>query len=295
MRKSVLIVNADDLGYTPGINRGIYECFLNGIVRSASLMANGQAFEEAVSLIRKHPDLDVGIHLTLTELPPVADPADLGKLLKEDGLLPTTPRDLAISLAKGRFDKGIIFRELDAQVSKVLDYGIVPSHFDSHKHVHALPPIFDVVLDLARKYGVTWVRTPFEKFSRQAHYSVSQALRKRRIEQHLKSAVLRFFEPICRKRLREEQIYTVDHFYGIALTGAWDEQSFLCFIRNLPAGLSELMVHPGYCDGSLHEMRTRLGVERERELSMLTAEGLKTLLEKQGIELGGFRDLRPGS
>jgi len=80
-----LIVNADDFGLTEKVNEGILKCFSNGILRSTSLMANGQSFEHAIGIIRSNPELDIGVHLTLVEEKPVLDAAKLPSLVGEDG------------------------------------------------------------------------------------------------------------------------------------------------------------------------------------------------------------------
>ncbi|PYT99697.1 MAG: hypothetical protein DMG34_20285 [Acidobacteria bacterium] len=78
-----LIVNADDLGWTPGVNRGISEAHRNGIVTSTSLLANGCAFDDGVRLSRELPRLGVGVHLNLSDGKPVAPPAKVKTLVSE--------------------------------------------------------------------------------------------------------------------------------------------------------------------------------------------------------------------
>ncbi len=85
-----LIVNADDLGLTPGVNRGVLRAFQDGIVTSASLLVTGSAFEDAVALARQNPDLDVGLHLTLVEEQAILGREALPSLVDESGRLPRT-------------------------------------------------------------------------------------------------------------------------------------------------------------------------------------------------------------
>src|SRR3981081_4431808 len=80
-----LIVNADDLGWTDGVNRGILEAFHHGIVTSTSLLANGAAFDGGVEAARSAPGLGVGVHLNLSDGPPVADREIATSLLNNDG------------------------------------------------------------------------------------------------------------------------------------------------------------------------------------------------------------------
>ena len=80
-----LILNADDFGLTRGINRAIGELHANGAVTSATLMANGPAFDDAVAIALKRPTLGVGCHVVLTDGIPVSHPSDIPSLLGSDG------------------------------------------------------------------------------------------------------------------------------------------------------------------------------------------------------------------
>lgn len=138
----LLVVNADDFGFTADVNAGILEAFERGIVRSTTLMACGAAFHDAVRLAREQPALDVGCHLMLTQGPGL--PAGLPELL------------LAIAGRRLR-----IYDELAGQVRRVLEAGLRPTHLDTHKHTHRmLPPVFAAVCRLAREFGIPWVRKP---------------------------------------------------------------------------------------------------------------------------------------
>lgn len=139
---TLLLVNADDFGFTADVNAGILEAFQRGIVRSTTLMARGAAFDDAVRLARAHPDLDVGCHLMLVQGPGL--PAELPGLI--------------LALARRRLR---VYDELARQVGRVLDAGICPTHLDTHKHTHLLwPPVLAAVCRLAREFGIPWVRKP---------------------------------------------------------------------------------------------------------------------------------------
>ena len=134
-----LIVNADDLGWTEGVNRGILEAFQHGIVTSASLLANGSAFAGGAKAAHSAPGLGVGVHLNLTDGPPVADRETVESLLNDDGEFAAGPESLLLRRAR----RGLVLREVeeewDEQISRVRDAGIEPTHVDGHKHVHMLP------------------------------------------------------------------------------------------------------------------------------------------------------------
>jgi len=130
-----LIVNADDLGWTEGVNRGIAEAHRNGIVTSASLLANGAAFQSGVELARTTPALGVGVHLNLSDGAPVAERELVTTLLNARGQLEGKPESLLLRLARRSVLLNEIEQEWDAQIQKVRDVGIEPTHLDGHRHV----------------------------------------------------------------------------------------------------------------------------------------------------------------
>jgi predicted glycoside hydrolase/deacetylase ChbG (UPF0249 family) len=138
-----LIPNADDFGFTRDVNDGIVEAHCHGILTATTLMANGAAFDHAVELARENPDLDIGVHLVLVDLP---------------GFPPTIPQ-LLFSLGRIR-----IYDELVRQVQKVLDAGLKPTHLDTHKHTHLLPQVFKAVTRIAEEFDIPWVRRRFGPF-----------------------------------------------------------------------------------------------------------------------------------
>ena len=136
-----LIVNADDLGWTEGVNRGIAEAHRNGIVTSASLLANGAAFESGVELAQTTPGLGIGVHLNLSDGEPVAERELVTTLLNDRGDLEGRPQSLLLRLARRSVLLEEVEREWDAQIQKVRDFGVEPTHLDGHRHVQMLPGV----------------------------------------------------------------------------------------------------------------------------------------------------------
>ncbi|HQN19962.1 MAG TPA: ChbG/HpnK family deacetylase [Syntrophobacteraceae bacterium] len=288
--RRVLIINADDLGYTRGVNEAIRQCFVAGCLRSATLMANGYAFDHAVGMLRDNEGLDVGVHLVLTELPPVLSSSKIRGLVHENGCLPATPGELAASLLCGAISKDAVRLELTAQITKVLDHGLKPTHLDSHKHVHVLPQVLETVVELARKYSIRWVRSPFDRTS---VLCVGRLIERERIPsfcmQHLKAKLLH----ACRRgftgEMRGSNLRNPDHFFGISLTGAWNEAVMVRLVKEVRPGVTEWMVHPGDCDGDLIRLKTRLLKQRETERDLLMSSELKDHIARLGITLSSFR------
>lgn len=143
-----LIINADDFGYSRGINYGIIESHARGILTSTTLMANMPGFEHAVELAQANPKLGIGVHMTLTCMYPLLK--DHKTIVDEDGKF----KHVSFFNQGHEYDVEEVYAEWDAQIQKVYDAGIKPTHLDSHHHTHTLPALRDVTLRLARKYGL---------------------------------------------------------------------------------------------------------------------------------------------
>jgi predicted glycoside hydrolase/deacetylase ChbG (UPF0249 family) len=285
----VLIINADDLGYTEGINTGIAQCFQEGMVRSATLMANGEAFEHAVKMAKKNQGLGIGIHLVLTGMRPLARESDVPGLLDKDGLLPSTPFALLLLLLSGKVTRQAVWNELNQQVSRVFDAGLVPTHLDSHKHVHLLPQILEVLVDLCTRYSIKWIRRPFESqglFPMLAR--VDKGHRAVLLKQYGDSRLTVPLRHQFRRTVLRAGLRMPDHFFGLSMTGIWNQASAAYLMQALPPGVSEWMVHPGVCDRALCSGRTRLREQREREKDILCSPFLMECAEKNGIFLKAF-------
>lgn len=145
-----LIINADDFGFTRDVNAGIVHAHREGILTSTTLMANGDAFDDAVHLAREEaPTLDIGAHLVLVQ----------GHSLLSGNRFPERPRDLLMALAKKQIDP---YAELRPQIEKILHSGTAITHLDSHKHTHIVPQIFRAVVRLASEFKVPYVRLPLD-------------------------------------------------------------------------------------------------------------------------------------
>jgi chitin disaccharide deacetylase len=144
-----LIVNADDYGYSRGINYGIIDAHKNGIVNSATMMMNMPGVTHAVELAKENPTLKVGIHLVLTCGKPLLH--DVPSLVNKKGNFKSRSELIEhndISLEE-------LEREWTAQIEKFLATGLTLTHFDSHHHVHTVPEFLSVVQKLAQKYNLS--------------------------------------------------------------------------------------------------------------------------------------------
>ena len=281
-----LIVNADDLGWTDGVNRGIVEAFRHGIVTSASVLANGAAFAGGVDAARSAPGLGVGVHLNLSDGPPVADRQTVTSLINDAGEFADGPESLLLRRARLGLPLGEVEREWDAQIRKVRDAGIEPTHLDGHKHVHMLPGLFEIALRLAKRNGIGAIRVALEASSlRAALSSGTNHNAGKVIKQGVQARGLKLLARDAREQAERAGISTADYFCGIAQTGELTLDGMLQFLKSLPEGSTELMVHPGYTDDALRKSATRLQDSRQTELEILTDTGVRNLVASQGIRL----------
>ena len=281
-----LIVNADDLGWTDGVNRGILDAFHGGIVTSTSLLANGAAFAAAVKSAKAAPGLGVGVHLNLSDGDPVADPESVTSLLNDDGKFADGPERLLLKRARRGLILDEVEEEWDAQIQKLRDAGIHPTHLDGHKHVHMLPGLFEIALRLAKSHGIDAIRVSLEESSLRAALSSGANHRASVVmKQGVQARGLKLLARDARELATRGGIATADYFCGIAQTGELTRQGLERLLKSLPEGTTELMCHPGYADEALEKTATRLQASRQKELEILTDTGIRNLVASQGIRL----------
>jgi predicted glycoside hydrolase/deacetylase ChbG (UPF0249 family) len=262
-----LVVNADDFGFTKGVNQGIIEAHRSGILTAATLMAapgeHDAAFDDAVRLAKDHSSLDIGCHLVLVGQPPY--PATVARLVR------------AVGLRRIR-----IYEELVSQVRRILDAGLKPTHLDTHKHTHLLPPVLDAVARISEEFRIPWVRRPFDLPLQAGGVSPAKRLASRAL-----SVVRGRFERV----LAGHGCRFTDHFAGFQITGNYGPAELAALIRSLPEGVTEFMCHPGLCTSELRAARTRLKESREQELRALMAPEVRAALQEAQVRLASYRDL----
>jgi len=287
-----LIINADDFGLTAGVNRAIVEAHENGVVSSATLMANGQAFAQAVSLARSTPRLGVGCHVVLVDGAPLLPQTQVHSLLDGSGNSAGDARfregisKFGALAMLGRLAADEIEAEATAQIRKLQASGIPVTHLDSHKHTHLFPRVLRPLLQAAQCCGVRAIRNPFERMQG-SQLAASPSLWRRWAE----VGVLRGFAKQFRDAVQQAGIATPDGTLAIVATGTLNDRLLRLMVENLPEGTWELVCHPGYNDTDLRGIRTRLRESREQELRILTSQSTRDLLAANGVEMVSFRDL----
>jgi len=266
-----LLVVADDLGLTPGVNAGIAQGFRGGILTSASFLTNTSHFDATVKLLASLPGLKVGIHLTLVGGRPVLPPGDVPSLAPRAGALRDSWRQFLPAWWAGRVRRVEVAAEWRAQVRRALDAGILPAHLDSHQHLHVLPGLWSIAADLAQEFSIPRLRLPRETFSPPGTPMMRRLVR-------------RGLAGLGSKPAATGAVRTCDHCFGISETGHLDTQALLAVLRRLPDGWSELISHPGSPDEELRRDYP-WGYEWAAEAESLGSAEVKQELAQQGIVL----------
>ena len=263
-----LIINADDFGLTPGINRAVIELHQAGVLTSATLMATGPAFEDAVALALANPKLGVGCHLVLVDGMPLSHAESIPTLLGADGkTFRPSAIDFAQAALRGTIRAEDIAREALAQIQKLQRAGIDVTHIDSHKHTHLFPSVASTVFHIANRCGVPAMRNPIEpRWSSSMAPTLTRRLWLRMFENFAEP-----FQKLTREARNAELI--PDGTLGIAATGTVDaiilRRMLDCLVANHPDSIYELLCHPGYNDADLDRQATRLRASREVECTAL--------------------------
>ena len=264
-----LILNADDFGLTRGINRAIAELHSAGVLPSATLMAAGPAFDDAIAVARAHPSLGVGCHIVFTDGAPVSPPSSIRSLLAPDGknFRPSLV-DFLQALLLGRINEDEVAREAVAQIEKLQRAGIHPTHIDTHKHTHLFPAIARPLLQVADRCGIRAIRNPFEP---DWSLALDHGSRTRRLAVRLIGCLRPRFE--AHPQLRDARILTTDGTVAISATGQLNAATLAEILHALPStGTYEFCCHPGYNDGELDCIATRLRAHRDIEREALLSE-----------------------
>ena len=284
MTAKKFVLNADDFGMSEAYNRAILEGYAGGILRSASLVANGEAFDAAISqVIPACPELGVGLHLNIIEGKALTP--ELNQLTDVNGQFKNSYVQMLIKSYNPKEKEFLeqVEKEFRAQIEEVRAKDIKITHIDSHVHVHSIPPIFEIVCRLAREYGINHMRTQFEQI-----YFVPDIfvhLSKEYLLNLVKIGILDTFTLINRKTLKKYGLKSNDYLIGVGYTGMMSSLTVSCGLTALKDKkdiTAEALIHPcRYEDGTIdnHFM----------EFQLTKNQKLKNKIEQLGFEIGNYQ------
>lgn len=283
-RKPVrLIINADDFGLTCGVNRAITELASSDVLTSATLMAQGAAFEDAVQCATNTPALRTGCHIVLVDGVACAPPDQVPTLATNSGQLRTSLPRFLLELQRGRIHEHEIELEAVAQIRRVQAAGLRVTHVDTHKHTHLFPRVARPLMRAAISCGVPAIRNPFEQ-------EWSARLTRGSLVRKLEVRLLRGFQSSFTRLLRAAGLRSTDGSIGVSATGSLDEAALRLLLDRAEPGTWELVCHPGYNDSDLQAVTTRLRGTRDVERQALL-KLLPEAVQSKRIQLVSFADL----
>lgn len=271
-----IIVNADDFGITDSVNAAVIDAFRAGCLSSTTLLVNGAAAGAAAELARTHPGLGVGLHFNLTLGASSAPRAEVTSLLRDDGQFPDRD-ELARRVLRGRVRAGEIRTELRAQLDAFAALGLAPTHVDSHQHVHAFPPIFDVVADECLQRGLP-LRQPVV-----LHLPSRRPTLGRRLRSALLAWMNRRNAARWNGRVRMNRAFASVFDFG-AVPAALQAGHYDELLRCATGDPLELMVHVVRDAGDVEGL-TRIGTVAAAEWEFLRSGALAGVLADQGLRL----------
>ncbi len=284
-----LIINADDLGADEARNRGIFEAIEAGRVTSVSILVNGDGFEDAMQRWRglDKTEISLGIHINLSEGKPVS--RDLRILTAQDGFF----RGKQATHALLKEPSGIelereIQKEINAQIQILKKFKIPITHLDGHQHIHIAPVVLPIALSEATKNKIQWIRIPDEP-----HPSIITLMAQP--DSQGEATMFSRLGMAARSFVMLSEVESCDHFRGLYSKGKLDISLLDELFKNLPMGLTEMMVHPGRVADTENTgvFSTFSTQEREKELTALLDPAFPSLLQKYGISLTPFPENLP--
>ncbi|MDY3297477.1 ChbG/HpnK family deacetylase [Selenomonas sp.] len=282
-----ILLNADDFGRHACINAAVRESVERGLLRSASLMAGEPAFDDAVDIAKAHPTLGVGIHFTLVDGRPVLPPEEIPSLVGADGRFRPDHGAFVKDFLCGRIRRADIRRELTAQAQKIVAAGIRPDHVDSHQHIHMLPGIFSIALDVAAQYGIRAVRISQVDVGEASWLAGS-------LGDIIGRAGLFALGVRARRLARRRGFAAPAHFAGLvagaAVTPAFLVQLADSLARTKNAGATEVMMHPGTSNAALVPF-TRWQHDFEVEFTAATSADVRAAFSKNALTSVRFSEI----
>ncbi|MBQ7453458.1 MAG: ChbG/HpnK family deacetylase [Selenomonadaceae bacterium] len=277
-----LIVNADDFGRHELINRAVERAFNSGCLKSATLMPGGIAFDDAVDVAKKNPGLGVGIHFTLANGNPILPPDEIPSLVTEEGIFHDNYVTFLKKYLSGKISLAEVRSELAAQLEKTLNAGLTLTHVDSHQHLHHVPGIVKIVLDLASAKKISAMRVADAKLFDGELKNFGQFVGRFGLSSLAKFAA---------HHAHKKNFVTPEHFAGIVAGESVDENFMVKLIEKMQDGTTEVMLHPGTDNKILRDF-CKWDHDFETELAAVTSPKVLRLLDEKNISAVNFSALR---
>ncbi len=250
----MLRIIADDLGLHTSVNDGIIFLLKTGKIEGASLMTNANAFDDAITRLKSVPSANIGIHINFVE----------ERSLISGKLMPKNHRIFFFKYLLGLVKKEYIKEEAEAQIRKCIQAGIKPSFINGNQHLHLLPGIMDIMIGLAKKYGIPYVRVINE----------STSFGTRKVARNVQLLFLNFLSKLAKPKIKKAGLLHNDYFVGFINAGNLTRGDILKAEKisyNNPDQIVELGCHPGFEDEMLKENCSHWKYNWKKELELLNS------------------------
>lgn len=268
-----LIVNADDFGRSHAINQAVFYAHREGILTTASLMVNGDAFEEAVALAQMHPRLGVGLHLTLVCGRPALPSDAIPGLVRSQGAFSEKAVSAGFRYFFQRRLAAQLEREIAAQFARFHRTGLALDHVNGHLNMHLHPAVFGILMRHASEWGVKAIRLTADPLAPNLRIA-----RGRWVYRLSHAAVFGALSRWARPALERQRIRFTPAVFGLLQNGCVTEEYLARLLPGLPAGDSEIYAHP--CVETC-----------KKELAALISPKIRALLAQRQIQLIRYQDL----
>ncbi len=279
-----LIVNADDFGLSKEVNSAVEIAHREGVLTSASLMIAEKGTTEAISVARNNPDLGVGLHLSLVQGKPVLPIAEIASIVTTSGCFFSNPVTAGMRFFFLRKCRDALRNEIEAQIEKFLDTGLVPTHLDGHLNIHLHPSVFLLLLPLLEKYDIRAIRVPAEPLLFHLSTDRSNAFFK-----IVHSIIFGILGKKAKKRLDILGISYPDNTFGLLQSGNMNKDFVKSALSNLRDGFTEMSFHI-----ALKQLPRGVGAEGysyREELKVLINPEVNELIKRKNIHLANYRTL----
>jgi len=288
-----VIINADDFGLSKGVNEGIIRAFREGVLTSATIMANMEGFDQAVTLWKENRGLGVGVHLNILRGRPLLGEEKV-KTLCGNGYFLGSVGPLFKRLLTHRIDISEVEQEWRAQIQKVIKSGITVTHLDSEKHLHCIPSFFRVAIKLAKEFDIRWIRSISEPMG--GAKGMGKWIPQLWNPQFFKAVLLNYFSSLMRSEISNNGLKTPGIFYGVLDSGNMVTKTYERMFSQVGEGITEIMCHPGYMarddEGNFPgKGKYYINNSRQKELQALLHPSLKVQAEKHGIKFLHYGEL----
>lgn len=269
--RRVAIINADDFGFSRGVNAAIIKAHTEGVLTSTSLMVTGEAVDEAIALARSHPSLSVGLHLVLVCGKSVLPPREIPHLVNTTGNFSNSPFFAGLNYQFNPQVRDELRQEIRAQLEKFRSTGLTLSHVDGHLHLHMHPVVLRILVELAEEFEIKFIRLPAEELSINLKFARSHLLTKL-----VWWAVFARLRHYGENLLEGKGIKFAQKVYGLLQTGNVTEDYLLNLIPQITADFVEIYSHPAMLISG-ESLNGSLGAG-EAELAALLSQEVKKVL-----------------